>query len=259
MENNKLKLILRAEFDRPLLVRYILFAGLLVWFFIALAYIAYPASEYSILEHTFSYLGSFDEDRNPEGWYFFSIALFCAAIVFAPLMIYRNRRIRIIEPISGYLILILELIGCIGIFLVGVFPYTGMDYFQDLENRQMHNLVSIFAFGGYGLGIIWESLLMGKDRFAKWPLSFGKGGQKKLDHTKLQYPYIIFFAIVFLTGGFLGGWEIYYPIVHAQDPSIGHWPGIGPFAFPLWEWILIVYLFVFFYWTSLVLPEKVEI
>ena len=248
--------ILVGEFTPPQLKKYIIIKALLIWFFVFLAYLSYPPSEFSILEATFSYLGSFDPDRNPEGFYFLTIALIIMGIMFVPLILYRHRRMVAIEPWSVRMITILMLIGCLGMALVGIFPDTGADYFQDLANRKIHNMVSILGFGGFGLGVMWESLVMGKDRFAKWPLSFGRGGRRLLEHRKLQGPYITFWILAVLAGGFLGGWELVYPIMHAQDPSIGHWPGIGPFSFPLWEWILIVYLFVFMYWVVLTLPEK---
>jgi hypothetical membrane protein len=247
--------ILLGKMDRTTLKKYIIIQAIAVWFFILVAYLLYPPSNFSILECTFSYLGSFDPDRNVHGWYFFSIALFLMGIFFIPIELYRSRRVTPIESLSGKLITLIYLIGCIGVILVGVFPDTGVDFFQDVGNRKMHNLVSLLGFGGFLLGVLWESLLMGKDRYPHWLFSKGKGGRKLLDHSKLQYPYIFFYILAILVGIFVGGWEIVYPIMRAQDPYLSHWPGVGIFSFPLWEWMLIIYVFVFFYSTALLLPE----
>ena len=48
---------------------------------------------FSILTHTFSYLGSFNEDRNPEGWPLFCIAVTGWGLASVPLVRYTVRRL----------------------------------------------------------------------------------------------------------------------------------------------------------------------
>jgi hypothetical membrane protein len=251
-----IKQILLGDFSRSQLKRYIIFHAVIVWLFVMIAWLFYPPAEYSIMEHTFSYLGSFDADRNPEGWYFFSVALICMGILFIPLVLYRARKIAPIEKGSVVIITFLFIIGCLGMAMVGIFPDTGVDFFADLENRQMHNLMAALGFGGFALAIIWESLLMGKDRFKRWPGKTNQTGKQLLNHQKLQIPYIIQYLLIILTGIFVGGWEIVYPIMKENDPSLSHWPGVGVFSFPLWEWILIAYLFGFMYLSAWFLAEE---
>ena len=57
---------------------------------------------------------------------------------------------------------------------------------------------------------------------------------------------------------FLSAWEKRYPVLHASNPQLKHWPGIGIYSFPLWEWIVILSFVTAFYALLLNLPEKTD-
>ena len=65
------------------------------------------------------------------------------------------RRMAVIDKVGAVFGFILLLVGAIGVLLIGVFPDTGQDFFQDLAYGKIHNTVAIVALGGMGLGILW--------------------------------------------------------------------------------------------------------
>ena len=256
MELQNLKNYFLGRFEKKELRTFLLVQLSVIWLLILIAYLLYPPSEYSIMRHTFSYLGSQDAHNNPEGWYWFSIALIAMGILMIPLILYRHRRLSKIDPNMARFNTLLLIIGAIGIFLLAFFPDDGRDFMEDLSYGRIHNQLAVVAFAGLGLGNIFDSFIFLKDRWPKWPL--GGGGTKILNHKKLQIPVIGLFIVVFCTAFFLIRWEIIYPEIHAQNPEIGSWPGEGIYSFPLWEWIVIVYLFIYITATMLIYPNKIE-
>lgn len=257
MNRDSLIRIIKGDFNSRELKLYCLLQFLILLIFIVIAMALYPVeNDFSIMRDTFSYLGSPNDNHNPNGWYFFSIGLFIVSITIFPLLFYRHRRLVKIAPWEARFTTLLMLIGAIGIFGVGLFPDSGQDFIEDLSYGKMHNTMALIFFIGDGLGLIFDGLLIyTKDRFPKWP--GGKGGHQIANHKIIAPTYIIFITIALAMGICLIGWEIYYPILHAQDPSIGHWPGEGIFSFPMWEWIVIVSLFPTFYSTLLGLPNQI--
>ncbi|MCK5863064.1 MAG: hypothetical protein KAH38_11295, partial [Candidatus Hydrogenedentes bacterium] len=76
--------MLTGDFERTEIRRYLILMSVVFWGFILLAWIGYPAeNKYSIMTHTFSFLGSYKTKHSPQWWWLFSIAMLfwcCAGI-----------------------------------------------------------------------------------------------------------------------------------------------------------------------------------
>ncbi len=264
-----MKQIAKGNFSPAQLKKYLIIGYAIITVFLVLSYITYelnyffggnPQSiNYSMLTTSFSELGSPESWNNPNYWYLLSIAFGIWAFFCIPLILYMVRRMAVIDKVGAVFGFILLLVGAIGVLLIGVFPDTGQDFFQDLAYGKIHNTVAIVALGGMGLGILWFGVVLLRDRWTRIPKLpwTPPSGRKLFTHKKLQWPVIILFIAILLFAGFSLSWNYIYPIWHAQDPSIQHWPGWGPFSFPLWEWILILSIFLTFAWFVLALPYEI--
>jgi hypothetical protein len=71
-----LKRFLSGDLERTEIRRYLIFMTGVFWGLIFLAWLGYPAEhKYSITTHTFSFLGSYNEEHSPQWWWLFSIAM----------------------------------------------------------------------------------------------------------------------------------------------------------------------------------------
>jgi len=212
------------------------------------------AAPYSIFTSTFSYLGSFDLKKNPEGWFFFSLALWILALFLVPLTQYIGRRMAVINKTGAIVGAGLFLLGAAAIALVGLFPDSGQDFVTDLKYGKIHNLFALVAFAGLVFGPLWFGLML-----ARFNLFHPRHRSPPHDDARaafqrpaLHLPFLLLVGVLAGAVFFLIRWEFIY-----RRLGQPHWPGVGLYAFPLWEWLYILTLFIALAWFSLALPNQV--
>ncbi|MFO8017338.1 MAG: hypothetical protein R6U96_01780 [Promethearchaeia archaeon] len=234
---------LKGYFTRFELIDYLVITAIIGFLFLALAWMTYPvANQYSIMKDTISFLGSSDADNNPNGWWFLSVSFIFFSISLIPLSFYRFRRLKVINKPLATLSMLFYLIASVGIFLVAIFPDNGgQSYFSDLSAGRVHNIVSIFGFGGLGFGILVDFFLFIWDFFKASTINSGAW----------VFIYIVFFIVVGMTA--------YTQITWEMTCETNCWPGEGIYSFPLWEWIVFFTVFFVIYGKILTLPNKIKL
>lgn len=223
---------------------WIIIQGSLFVLFIFLAYRFHIKNNpYSIMKHTMSFLGSHLSRRNPKGWYFFSIGMIITGSMFIPLIQYYHKRIIAISIWGAWLGTILQLLGAIGVILVALIPDNEEEesFIKGLKSGAIHNVVAGIAFLGLGIGNLWYGGLILYDALF---------GNQLFDTIKLLPPYIIL-ALIMITIIIL---QLKWAKICKEDNTKELFPGEGIYSFPLWEWILIFYLFAMLYYILLNLP-----
>ncbi len=244
------------------LKRYLAFLSTYFWGLIFLAWLSYPAEhKFSIMTHTFSFLGSFRPEHNPERWWIFSIAMISWGLLTMPLVLYFHRRMVAISLWGARAGSFFLLLGCVGISLVGVFPDVGTQLIGSIRWTDVHMKAALFVGVGFIVGIGCYGVLLLMDRFylptSKYALRF--------DHRKLMWPYLLWLTVFSVSAYFLIRWEFVYPQWKAAAVATGvdigsSWgAALGTrYSFPLWEQMLIYTLFIFLIWFSLALPSEEE-
>ncbi len=229
------KEILLGYFGESQLYMYILMQAVLLFGLIGIARLYYPKeNNYSIKSCTISYLGSWEDERNPKGWRIFSAAFIVAGIMDIPLFLFLHRKLVKICPWSIWIGTSLLLIRAIGLILIAFIPDVGEDFFQDLSLGHMHNLISIITFASFGLGfLVYGSTAL----FGNSPYSFGTTGG----------PFLFILGLVMAGSYFLVSWEKKCK----KDPTLEHWPGYGLHSYPLWEGILFICHYIAIYWLAI--------
>lgn len=257
------KHIIKGDFKSKTELKKYLIIGYTVMFasvFCAMVMYNLDNPNYSIFEHTFSFLGAWKCHENPNGWWFFSINMFVFGCWTIPLILYMSKRLMPLDKVIVSFTTLLMLIGAVGMILVGCFPdvQENPDFFGGFVSGQTHNAVSIVAFGGIGFSLIINGLLLRKDyskRFITLPFT-PPSGRRILNHKKISKPYLMIISILLCTVFFLVMWEIVWPIYY-EPQGIGHWPGEHIFSFPMWEWIAIIGTYVWYGWFPMALPQEI--
>jgi len=241
-------------------VRYVTALAVLFWCKIALCWWIYPAeNQFSILTHTFSFLGRWEDYHNPNGWWLFSSAMFLWGILQVPLVLYAHRRMRAISLWGARMATALLLLGSISISIVGLFPDVRGEVIGTLEYRDIHTWAAILVFVGYALGIGGYGILIARDRI--------RDGQGKSDaglhHARFALPFAFWIVVVVAAGFFQGRWAFTYARMRAEAEALGQTIGSSwaessgtIWAFQLWENLVIYALFIFWVWFMLVLPRQ---
>lgn len=227
----------------PTLAKYLGLVTVAASLFLFLARVTYPPENaYSIMTETFSTLGSSDADNNPRGWYFLSIFFFLAAVLLVPVHLQRYNLMKSISKYGSLLSLGFYLVSSAGLVLLAVFPDNGGgSFFGDLSQGKIHNFVSLFAFGGFGVGMLLDFFWYLKDRLPTL------GGTRRFPARLWAPPYAVFFAVVI---------SFAYTQIYWDVTCTAHcWPGDGIYSFPLWEWIAIGMIFVVLFWIVLALTK----
>lgn len=256
-----LKRYIKGDFQPAELRGYLIFEALVFWGLIFVCWVIYPKeNKYSIMTHTFSFLGSFNGNHNPSGWWLFTAAMVFWGSATVPLALYLYRRFAAISRWGARLGLSLMLAGCAGVALVGIFPDAHGEVIGDVRWTDIHEKVAVLIAAGFGLSIPWYGLLLLKDRFSRMPF----GGGSRFDHRKLAWPYLFWFSIVGVVAYFQIKWEFVYAemraVAQASGERIGsHWSEAlnTRYSFPLWENVAIYALFVFLVWLSLSVPNEI--
>jgi len=256
-----LKRCITGEFERRELRGYVAFEAALFWGLIFVCWLIYPKEHhYSIMTHTFSFLGSFASKHNPQGWWLFSIAMLFWALATVPLVFYLYRRFATSSLWGARAGAFLLLLGGVGIAIVALFPDARGEVIGHWEWTEIHEKGAILVAIGFVFGITWHGLLLVKDR-----VTYGAFGRNSaFNHKRLAWPYLFWFAIFGVGMYFQIKWEFVYAEMKAAAQASGerigsHWSAAlnTRYSFPLWENLVIYALFAFLIWFALAVPEKV--
>lgn len=193
------------------------------------AYLFYPPENgYVFLEKSASYLGSFDKERNPEGWWLFSLGLFVIGAVSMGAALFRHRHLaRAVEPrfplvfASGAF-----LVGSVLFFALGAVPDARTFYVGPINFNDIHDRLAAGSFWCLGIGMLSDGLILRGNR--------RDHGSTRIVHKHIAKPYIAFAVVGVIGGTSLLVWHIQCRL----DASLKEWPGHGIYSFPMWEWIL---------------------
>ena len=250
----------KGGFHREELKLYLTAVSVYFWGLIFLAWLSFPADhKFSIMTHTFSFLGSFEAKHNPQWWWIFSIAMVSWGILMVPLVFYYHRRFVAISrggAVTGTLLLLL---GCAGISMVGIFPDASPVLFGSVRWTDIHEKAALMVAAGFIFGLSCHGVLLLKDRFFMANNPHGL----RFDHGKLFWPYLMWSSVLAVSAYFLIRWEFVYPqwkaAAMAEGRDIGSsWSAsLGTrYSFPLWEQAMIYTLYIFLVWFALVLPAN---
>jgi hypothetical membrane protein len=246
----------KGDFDRPFLQRYLTVVGGIYWFLILLCWGKFPEHKFSIMSNTYSALGSYDQNNNPQWWWLFSVAMTFWGIATIPVVFYNFRRLATISAWAAGVGAFFMMLGGIGISLVGIFPDAAGTTLGNHSIREVHKYVALIGAGGYLLSAVWFGGMLVTDAL--------KEGYGDFEHKWFIPPYAVL-GSVFGTGVyFLLQWESVYANLKAAAIAAGREvPGhFGAalntrYSFPLWENLTIWSLFLFIVWFALALPEEV--
>ncbi|MHA1821624.1 MAG: hypothetical protein ACTSU2_17485 [Promethearchaeota archaeon] len=246
LEDSNVFSFIIGRFSRNGFLEYICITIILFVIYVSIARALYPPENaYSIFKDTISFLGSSDADNNPNGWMFLTMALYSMGILFIPIIFRRYRKLKQLANVGAIFPTIFYLIAAIGMILVGTFPDNGgMSFVQDLSAGRLHNIVSLFAFGGFGLGVFFEFLILIKDQIPKL------FGHKILDAKYWLGFFLGFFIIIGVGAYFLIKWSIIC--------EHNCWPGVGIYSFPFWEWTAMISLYILFFGTLIIYEFKIN-
>jgi hypothetical protein len=205
---NSIILILKGKAEKDLHKKY--FIAILVYFGISLilAQMLFPGG-YSITEYHISTQGN--TVLNPVGSWFFIFGASITAILFIPHFFYMHRRIMPTLGLITILMTFFALIGCIGLFLVGVVPESLDGY------NWLHDIGADMAFMGLGLSALLSLFVM----LRKLSLKEAKPG---------VLGFLIIYGITITLGVF----------VAITDDSIQQWLGL----FTVLSWVILSFIFL---------------
>ncbi|CAL6063548.1 Conserved_hypothetical protein [Hexamita inflata] len=241
------------------LLVYSLVGFTVIWCIYGAAYYTYNLSNhYSIMSCTFSFLGSWDDDSNPIGWYWFTIGMCSSFFIEMPIIMYVYQRVKHINKKIALCGNIFWVLGVCAQFLVGCFPSSSTIIFGTTKFRDIHNPTATVTFSALLVGAPCYAALVGYDR----PTSckkIGKGNILNHRYTDICIGIVIQIMIVALI--ILGLWQIVYPIMYAKDPTIGsNWSAAMNtiWSFPLWENVIIITLYLYLIIFPFSLPHRAD-
>lgn len=219
-----------GRFDGPGQVLVFGFGGLLLAgaLFVGAWSLYPPENGYAFLRKSASYLGSFDERRNPDGWWLFSIGLFALGLVTLGAARFRHRALRplIDPPWPLHLATGAFLGGGVLFILLGLVPDARSAWIGPWNMNDIHDTLAAIIFWCLGIGMASDGLMLwGEVR---------ENGSTRLDVRRLKRPYLAFAAVGLVAGISLLVWHVRCRL----DASLQEWPGEGIYSFPMWEWIL---------------------
>lgn len=255
-----LKHFLSGDLERTEIRRYLFFMTAVFWGFIFLAWLGYPADhKYSITTHTFSFLGSYNEEHSPQWWWLFSIAMLFWSGAGMVLAQYYRHRFSEISRWGAWVGAILLMLGCLNIGLVGIFPDVRTVWSNGVRVTEIHEKVAVFAAASFILCIIWNGVLLLKD----WLGEVLFGGERQLAHSGMIAPYTFWLTVLFIGSYHLIKWEYLYAAKKSAAQAAGlpfgsSWSeAMGTrYSFPLWENVLIYTLFIFLVWFAVTLSRE---
>jgi hypothetical protein len=163
------------------------------WGLIFVSWLTYPKEHhYSILTHTFSFLGSFESKHNPGAWWIFSIAMLFWGSAAIPLVLYFRRRLAVISRWGAWAGAFSMLAGCVGIMTVAMFPDAHGKVIGDFEWTHIHEKAALLVAVGFTLGILWHGALLVTDRMFRGR----SAAASRFAHRKFMWPYLVWTSVV---------------------------------------------------------------
>jgi hypothetical membrane protein len=249
----------RGHFTPATLRVYLAAQALFFWGIIFICWRLFPEENaFSILTHTFSYLGSFEPDRNPPGWWLFCIAMVFWGLSSVPVVSYITHQVALAsgKPLRGPARLLTT--GCAGIVLVGLFPDARGAILGPIRWTDLHYLGALFVVIGFVFGVPWfAARLFRASRSASTP------EPARAACRKARLPQLLFIAETTVALTFLIRWEFVYRDRRAEAEAAGRIIGSPwseamntPYSFPLWDNLFVYTLFVYLVWTALALSSE---
>ncbi len=250
--------LLKGDFKPRELRRYLVFEIVFFWGLIFQCWRIFPEeNNFSIMTHTFSFLGSFDSHRNPDGWWLFTIAMVFWGMATVPVALYIQRCFRSISDWSARIGGGLLLTGALGIVLVGLFPDSRAIAMANWPWGELHKIAALVLVVGFLIGIPLLGVTLLKARFtarAKHPI-----------HARMLWPYLFFSVVSGVALAFLIRWEFLYAGMKTAAERSG--TGIGSswteamgtrYSFPLWDNLFLYTLFITLVWLAFAAPRIKE-
>jgi hypothetical protein len=188
---------------------------------ILIAWLLFPGG-YDILENSVSTLGVVGD--NPNGWIFFTIALYSVAFGIIPLYLIIFKLLNLYNKPITIIVVILYILTSIGLFMVGTFQEGG-------DFRKLHLYASYFGFGGFFLAGVFTWIVLGI-------------GINKLDALVKKRVMLMFIIEIFILSagatGFLANLIMNEAgIINYRGEPISQYIG-----FPFTEWMLVFAIFI---------------
>lgn len=248
--------IVRGRFTIGTLRLYLAVEALIFWGVILLCWRRFPPENaFSIHTHTFSYLGSYELDRNPGGWWLFSIAMVFWGLASVPIVLHCLRGLAKAHTRGLRLTGAFLLTGCFGIVLVGLFPDARGPVFGSVRWTNLHYIGAVVLVLGFLIGI---------SRFAR---ALRRAAQDstldeclRLTFRRAQWPQRLFLGMSTVALTLLVAWIFVYEHRRAAAEAAGrvfgspwHEAMNTPYSFPMWDNIFVQSLFIYLAWTALAL------
>lgn len=238
----------RGEFSGRGIRVYVAAISVVFWGLIGTCWLIFPDEHnFWILTHTFSYLGSFDADRNPEGWWLFTLAMCFWAITAVPMVRYLARCLEGGAPVLARRGRRWLLLGCAGIGIVGLFPDAGITFHGEFGLSDLHNLGAVAVALGF---------IIGASHFAA--IVFRRSAPARLHRAR--WPHGVFLTVTVVALYFLIRWEFIYYRLKTEADAAGVTVGSSwqeamntIYAFPLWDNVFVLVAFVYLVWSALAL------
>ncbi len=258
---DRAKRILTGNFLASEIKPYVLAEACIFWGLIFVAWLSYPAGHhYSIMSHTFSFLGSWDPQHNPDHWYFFSAGMGFWSVASIPLVFYHYRRFALISRWAAGVGSFFLLLGSIGTMGVACFPDARGAAIGTVEWTKIHEKVAVLVAIGYTLGLLWHGGMLLWDRAV-----LARGGRPThFEHGRLAAPYLFWLAVTgagvcnqVIWGMRYGEMKKAAALAGTQIRSSWGESLNTIWAFPLWENLVIYTLFIFLAWFTLAVPKEI--
>ena len=257
---NALKRIICGDFRAHELRRYVACKTVIFWGLILLCWSLFPReNEFSIMTHSFSYLGSFEPFHNPRWWWIFTVAMVLWGVALVPLVLYIHRRFVHVSRWGAAVAAFELLLGCLGLVLVGAIPSVHGQLVGNQSWAGIHRDAGLLVAIAFCAGIFAHELLLFRDGFTRKRL--GKHG-----YWRFFWPYLVFWAIAFTATYFLVRWMFVYEELKRAAAATGRqlegsWTEALHtwYSIPMWETVMICTLYVFLLWFVLMVPGEVSI
>lgn len=226
----------------------------LYWGLILAAWVAYPSEHhFSILTHTFSFLGSYNPEHNPRWWWLFSVAQIFWGL--SEILIVSQVR-RWFAEWSGWgawLAAVGLWLGCAGIVLVGLFPDVRAEWRWGLRYTDIHTQAALLVAAGFGGGL----LLLGSLVCYGFIFRADADGYARTALGRVAQPLLFWLGTDGVCVFMVLRWENIYAGMKAAAVAAGRpigssWAeGLKTwYAFPLWENLAIYALYVTMAWLA---------
>ena len=211
----------RIAFTRKSFLGYFIAIICMFFGFILLAIATYPLP-YSIIVNSVSNLGR--ADQNPNGWFFFTIALCSTAIGLIPFYLVLFKLFKTVNKVLAGIMILLYFLTSVGLCMAGTFQ-EGSNF------NKFHLYSAYFGFGGFFLAGIFTWILMG--------LQIKNCDQK--ERRMLSLSFIIEISIM-CTGA-----ALFITSLVLHEIGVIDFDG-APFGvyigFPFAEWMLVITIFI---------------